>query len=67
MDRIVIEVSDLLETRPDDLARQVAAAFYRELRRNGLSSNDIITVASELLRCLNDTLAEYQEKLELER
>ncbi|HEX3000380.1 MAG TPA: hypothetical protein VHR86_09130 [Armatimonadota bacterium] len=62
--RVVIEVPEILAGKPEDLSRQIAAAFYRELRHNGLSSVDIITVASELLRCLNETLAEYQGKVE---
>lgn len=64
LDKIVIDVSEILAGRPRDLARHIAAGFYRELRRNGLSSEDIITVASELLRCLNETLSDYQEKVE---
>lgn len=66
MARIIIEVGELLSGKPESVARQIAAAFYRELRRQGLSAVDVITVASELLRCLNETLADYQEKIEEE-
>ncbi|MDH7569187.1 MAG: hypothetical protein QHJ73_06340 [Armatimonadota bacterium] len=64
MNKITIEVTDILSGKPDELARHIAAAFYRELRRNGLSATDVIRVASELLRCLNATLSEYQGKVE---
>ncbi len=67
MDKIVIEVEDILSGRPEALARHIAAAFYHELRRHDLSATDVINVASELLRCLNGTLSEYQGKVESEQ
>lgn len=49
---------------PDRIAASVAVAFYKELRKHDFSNNQIISVASELIDCLNKSLEGYKKKLE---
>lgn len=61
---IHLEISELAREEPRRVCGSVARAFYRELRRNGLTDLQVVQVASGLLSCLNDTLSEYRERVE---
>ncbi len=40
----------------------VARMFYRILRRNGFTKNQIIDIASDMLNCLIKSLNNYEER-----
>lgn len=45
-------------------ARVVAKVFYRILRKNDFSENQIIEIATNMLSCLTESLKGYKEKVE---
>lgn len=49
---------------PDQLAKLLAKTFYRELTRAGLSSNQIISTATEIINQLNSSLTKHKKRLE---
>ena len=48
-------------------ARIVAKVFYRILRKNGFSENQIIDIATNILNCLTESLKGYEKKIEKTR
>ncbi len=48
-------------------ARVTAKVFYRILRKNGFSENQIINIATNILNCLTKSLKSYEEKIEKTR
>ena len=47
-------------------ARILARTFYKELRKNDFSDNQIIQVATELISCLHTSLEGYKKKVHYE-
>ena len=45
-------------------ARVVAKLFYRALRKNGFTENQVINIATNILNCLTESLKGYEKKLE---
>jgi hypothetical protein len=45
-------------------ARVTAKVFYRMLRKNGFTENQIIDIATNILNCLTESLMGYEEKVE---
>lgn len=43
-------------------ARVVARSFYKILRKNGFSNEQIIAVANSMLECLIESLEGYKQK-----
>ena len=43
-------------------ARVVAKSFYKVLRKNGFSNEQIIAVANNMLECLIESLEGYKQK-----
>lgn len=43
-------------------SRIISKSFYKVLRRNGFSDDQIISVASDILGCLIESLEGYREK-----
>jgi hypothetical protein len=48
-------------------AEIVARFFYRILRRNGFSENQIISIATNMISCLTRSLKSYEKKIESEK
>ncbi len=48
-------------------SRIVAKKFYRILRKNGFSENQIIAIATNILNCLIESLKGYEKKVEKTR
>jgi hypothetical protein len=44
-------------------ARIVAKVFYRILRKNGFSENQVIDIATNILNCLTESLEGYEKKM----
>jgi L-methionine (R)-S-oxide reductase len=59
-------IEDIVSTdpRPDQMARVVSKAFYREMTRAGLDSAQIVGVASEIISELSRTLRRHSERLQ---
>ncbi len=49
---------------PEAVAKIIARSFYRDLRKAGFETKQVLVVASELIRKLNDTLNKTQAKTE---
>ena len=45
-------------------SRVVAKVFYRILRKNGFTENQIIDIATNILNCLTESLKGYEKKIE---
>jgi hypothetical protein len=45
-------------------SRVVAKVFYRILRKNGFSENQVIDIATNILSCLTESLKGYEQKIE---
>lgn len=43
-------------------AEIIAKAFYRILRKNGFSEEQILSIASDILGCLTETMRRYEER-----
>lgn len=43
-------------------SRIISKSFYKVLRRNGFTDDQIISVASDILGCLIESLEGYKEK-----
>ncbi len=43
-------------------SRIISKSFYKVLRRNGFTDDQIISVASDILGCLIESLEGYREK-----
>jgi glycosylphosphatidylinositol transamidase (GPIT) subunit GPI8 len=48
----------------DRASKIVAKSFYKVLRKNGFTDDQIISVANNILECLIQALAGYKEKSE---
>ena len=44
-------------------SRVAAKVFYRILRKNGFSENQIIDIATNILSCLTESLKGYEQKM----
>ncbi|MBI5739793.1 MAG: hypothetical protein HZA16_03640 [Nitrospirae bacterium] len=44
--------------------RVVAKIFYRMLRKKGFTQDQIISIATNILSCLTDSLKSYEQKVE---
>lgn len=62
MDRII----QMAAGDAEKAARIVARSFYKVLRRNGFSDDQIIDVANSMLDCLINSLDGYQQKSQLQ-
>ncbi|MBI4714903.1 MAG: hypothetical protein HY760_03020 [Nitrospirae bacterium] len=62
MDRII----QMAAGDAEKAARIVARSFYKVLRRNGFSNDQIIDVANSMLDCLINSLDGYQQKSQLQ-
>jgi glycosylphosphatidylinositol transamidase (GPIT) subunit GPI8 len=58
MDKII----QLAAVDAERAARVVARSFYRVLRKNGFTDDQIINVANNMLDCLLESLDGYKEK-----
>lgn len=58
MDKVI----QLAVVDPERAARVVARSFYKVLRRNGFSDDQIIAVANNILDCLLESLDGYKQK-----
>jgi len=54
-------VSRIPDGNPEKMAKMIAKTFYIEMTRYGFSCNQIITVASEIVGCLNNELKKHEE------
>lgn len=63
MDRVI----QMAAEDPERAARIVAKSFYKVLRKNEFSDDQIIAVANNILDCLIDSLAGYKKKSALEQ
>lgn len=63
MDRVI----QMAAEDPERAARIVAKSFYKVLRKNEFSDDQIIAVANNILDCLIDSLAGYKKKNALEQ
>jgi hypothetical protein len=45
-------------------ARVTAKVFYRMLRKNGFTENQVIDIATNILNCLTESLMGYEERVE---
>lgn len=52
------------DPRPDQMARVVSKAFYREMTRAGLDNAQIVGVASEIISELSKTLRRHTERVQ---
>jgi L-methionine (R)-S-oxide reductase len=59
-------IEDIVSTdpRPDQMARVVSKAFYREMTRAGLDNAQIVGVASEIISELSKTLRRHSERVQ---
>lgn len=48
----------------DKGARVVAKMFYQILRRNGFTEDKIISISTNILNCLTESLKGYEKKIE---
>ena len=62
-ERIQRAVTKIPEEGAKKCAEIVARSFYREMKKYGLTNDQIIHVSSELLNCLHKSLGGYEEKL----
>ena len=63
MDKVI----QLAVVDPERAARVVARSFYKVLRRNGFSDDQIIAVANNILDCLLESLDGYKQKSQAEQ
>lgn len=63
MDRVI----QMAAEDPERAARIVAKSFYKVLRKNEFSDDQIIAVANNILDCLIDSLAGYKKKSAMEQ
>lgn len=63
MDRVI----QMAAEDPERAARIVAKSFYKVLRKNEFSDDQIIAVANNILDCLIDSLAGYKKKSAIEQ
>lgn len=63
MDRVI----QMAAEDPERAARIVAKSFYKVLRKNEFSDDQIIAVANNILECLIDSLAGYKKKSAIEQ
>ncbi len=54
------------DDNPERAARILARRFFVELKRNELSDEQIIGVASELINCLTERLEQFEQRVETE-
>lgn len=54
------------DDNPERAARILARKFFVELRRNELTDEQIIGVASELIRCLTERLEQFEQRIDSE-
>jgi len=58
------KIINLASKDPEKGARVVAKAFYRILRKNNFTENQVINIATNILNCLTESLIGYEEKVE---
>lgn len=63
MDRVI----HLAAENPERAARIVAKSFYKVLRKNEFTDDQIIAVANNILECLIESLAGYKKKSAIEQ
>jgi hypothetical protein len=56
------KVIQLAANDAERAARVVARSFYKILRKNGFSNEQIIAVANNMLECLIESLEGYKQK-----
>jgi hypothetical protein len=56
------KVIQLAANDAERAARVVARSFYKILRKNGFSNEQIIAVANNILECLIESLEGYKQK-----
>ena len=55
--------TEALSEHPEKISVRVARAFFRELRRYNFTDGQVVSVASELIDCLNKSLEGYKDKI----
>ncbi len=63
---IVAREISIPDDNPERAARILARKFFVELKRNKLSDEQIIGVASELINCLTERLEQFEQRVEAE-
>lgn len=56
------EIVRIASRDTEKASRIISKSFYKVLRRNGFSDDQIISVASDILGCLIESLEGYREK-----
>jgi glycosylphosphatidylinositol transamidase (GPIT) subunit GPI8 len=56
------EIVRIASRDTEKASRIISKSFYKVLRRNGFSDEQIISVASDILGCLIESLDGYREK-----
>lgn len=56
------EIVRIASRDTEKASRLISKSFYKVLRRNGFSDDQIISVASDILGCLIESLEGYREK-----
>ncbi len=52
------------DDNPERAARILARRFFVELKRNDLTDDQVIAVATELIACLTDNLEAFEQRVE---
>jgi hypothetical protein len=52
------------DDNPERAARILARKFFVELKRNDLTDEQVIAVASELISCLTERLEKFEKRVE---
>jgi hypothetical protein len=60
----IIKIASKDTKKGADIAARV---FYRILRRNGFSENQIINTATNIISCLTRSLKSYEKKIETDK
>ena len=62
--RIQLSISFLLDSEMSTMAKGFAISIYKELRRLGFTEDQIADFSTELLKCLQDKLQSYKDRLQ---